>query len=80
MDPGVGPQQHIEKSMKDTEKCPYFGLNPYISYTENILLLIQAILGVKSAMYLQTTTIHHVDFYIPNTVLQQAGRLFYAGH
>ena len=52
----------------------------YISYIENILLLIQAIFDVKSVMYHQTTTIRHVNFYTPNTALQQAGRLFYAGH
>ncbi len=56
------------------------GLRTYISHAEKIFFLIHAIFEEKSVMYLQTTTIHHVNFYMPNTVLRQAGRLFYAGH
>ena len=52
----------------------------YISYVENILLLIHAIFEEKSVMYLQTTTIDHVNFYMPNTVLRPTRRLFYASH
>ena len=52
----------------------------YISYVENILLLIHVIFEEKSVMYLQTTTIHHVNFYMPNTVLRPTRRLFYASH
>jgi len=50
----------------------------YISYAQDILFLFQAILIKKSVMYLQTTTIDHVNFYRPNAVPQPTRRLFYA--
>ena len=59
----------------DPEKCSL----TYISYAQDILFLFQAIFIKKSVMYLQTTTIDHVNFYKPNSVPQLARRLFYAG-
>ena len=76
----VGPQQLIDISQIRSKYSPILGLKPHISHAERILFLFRAIFDEKSVMYLQTTTIYHINFYMPNMVLRPTRRLFYARH
>ena len=71
-------QQHPRVSRYIIDFNPKKGDIAYISYAQDILFFFQAIFVKKSVMYLQTTTIDHVNFYRPNAVPQPARRLFYA--
>jgi len=69
---------YLEIREIDAKRGVVLGLRTYISYTQDILFLFQAIFIKKSVMYLQTTTIDDVNFYRPNSVPQLVRRLFYA--